>query len=88
MFNHNEILHVISVDRASHDTVHLFPQGVRHQCAQCRISLVYVGSGSLYVNLVLFLGRLAAAFDETAPPNESDTECYGVTLECNFLLYK
>ena len=69
MFYYYVLLRIITLDRASHETRRFLPPGVRHERSQCRISLVYVRSGSLHVNLVRRLGRLAAAVDQTAPPH-------------------
>ena len=70
MCNYIVFLHIITLDRASHETRHFLPPGVRHERAQHRISMVYVGSGSLNVNLVGSLCRLTAAVDQTAPPHD------------------
>ena len=78
MFYYYVLLRIITLDRASHETRRFLPPGVRHERSQCRISLVYVRSGSLHVNLVRRLGRLAAAVDQTAPPHNlrrRDAEC-------------
>ena len=61
------LLRIMTLDRASHETRRFLPPGVRHERSQCTISLVYFGSGSLHVNRVRCLGRLAAAVDQTAP---------------------
>jgi len=81
MCNYYVFLRIITLDHASYETRRFLPPGVRHQRSQCRISLVYVGSGSLHVNLVRRLGRLAAAVDKTAPPhNLSCRVQHGVNL--------
>ena len=64
------LLHVITLDSTSHEARCLLPSGVRHERAQRRISLVYVGSGSLNVDLVGSLCGLTAAVDQTAPPHD------------------
>ena len=67
MCNYIVFQHIITLDRASHETRHFLPPGVRHERAQHRISMVYVASGSLNVNLVGSLCRLTAAVDQAAP---------------------
>ena len=43
---------------------------MRHERAERRISLVYVGTWSFHLNLVGSLGRLAAAVDQAAPAHD------------------
>ena len=75
------LLHIAALDSASHETRSFLPPGVRHQRAQRRISLIYIGAWSLHVNLVRSLCRLAAAVDQAAPPHDLGcTVHHGVNL--------
>jgi len=75
------LLHIATLDCASHETRSFLPPGMCHQRAQGRISLVYIGAWSLHVNLVRSLCRLAAAVDQAAPPHDLGcTVHHGVNL--------
>ena len=64
------LLHIATLDSASHETRSFLPPGMCHQRAQGRISLVYIGAWSLHVNLVRSLCRFAAAIYQAAPSHD------------------